>query len=104
MPFSFREKTHLKEKKNTKLLNFRYKMESDVTLTNTWVYRRFFLSNIRSAPRLFCCNTSDGFTFGQINFDVSYRLQLFFLELLLYQASKIHQNFDKPRELIQVNH
>ncbi len=47
------------------------KMESDVTLTNDWVYRRFFLSNIRSAPRLFCCNTPNGFTFGQINLDVS---------------------------------
>ncbi len=44
-------------------------MESDVRLTNDWIYRRFFLSNIRSAPRLFCCNTSDGFTFGQINLD-----------------------------------
>ena len=46
-------------------------MESDVTQTNDWVYRRFFLSNIRSAPRLFCCNTPNGFTFGQINLDVS---------------------------------
>jgi hypothetical protein len=46
-------------------------MESDVTLTNDWVYRRFFLSNIGSAPRLFCCNTPNGFTFGQINLDVS---------------------------------
>lgn len=44
-------------------------MESDVTVRNDWVYRRFFLSNIPSAPRLFCCNTSDGFTFGEINFD-----------------------------------
>jgi hypothetical protein len=44
-------------------------MESDVK--NNWIYRRFFLSNIRSASRLFCCNTSDGFTFGQINLDVS---------------------------------
>ncbi len=44
-------------------------MESDETLTNDWIYRRFFLSNIPSAPRLFCCNTSDGFTFGQINID-----------------------------------
>ena len=39
-------------------------MESD-----NWIYRRFFLSNIPTAPRLFCCNTSDGFTFGQIYFD-----------------------------------
>ncbi|CAF0947571.1 unnamed protein product [Adineta ricciae] len=44
-------------------------MESDVTVTNAWVHRRFFLSNLRSASRLFCCNTSDGFTFGQINLD-----------------------------------
>lgn len=48
-------------------------MESDVTLTDDWVYRRFFLSNLRSAPRLFCCNTADGFTFGQLNLDVSSR-------------------------------
>ncbi|CAF3534953.1 unnamed protein product [Rotaria socialis] len=44
-------------------------MKSDVAVTNDWVYRRFFLSNIDSAPRLFCFNTSDGFTFGQINLD-----------------------------------
>ena len=46
-------------------------MEPDATLSNDWVHRRFFLSNIRSAPRLFCCNTFDGFTIGQLNLDVS---------------------------------
>lgn len=46
-------------------------MESDVSLAQNWRSRRFFLSNIRSAPRLFCCNTSNGFTFGEINLDVS---------------------------------
>ena len=44
-------------------------MESDVISTKNWIYRRFFLSTIPSASRLFCCNTFDGFTFGQIEFD-----------------------------------
>ena len=53
-------------------------MESDVKLTNNWVYRQFFLSNIHSAPSLFCYNASDGFTFGQITFDVSYQFDFWF--------------------------
>ena len=46
-------------------------MEPDVGLSNDWVHRRFFLSTIPSAPGLFCCNTCDGFTIGQLNLDVS---------------------------------
>ena len=44
-------------------------MESDVVLTTNLIYRRFFLSTNPFASRLFCCNTFDGFTFGQIEFD-----------------------------------
>jgi len=64
-------------------------MESDVTLTNDWIYRRFFLSNIPSAPRLFCCNTSNGFTFGQINLDND--------ELICESVEENHSGF-------QINH
>lgn len=44
-------------------------MSSDVILTTNWISRRFFLSTNPSASRLFCCNTVDGFTFGQIDFN-----------------------------------
>lgn len=39
--------------------------ETTVRRSN-WIYRRFFLSNLPLASKLFCFNHSNGFTFGEI--------------------------------------